>query len=155
MGRSRLSMLLGFALRIPPFNLLRRRFRWCLVGGNALMPVRPSPRTIAAEIHDALRAAADPKAAAQGQTYFKEAVTLMGVRAQEMRRIARETYQQVKPHWTLKEALALCEILLPNPRLEVKGVAIVVCERFGREFDPRLLPTVQDWIDRGACDSWA
>lgn len=119
------------------------------------MPVRPGPRTIAAEVRNALRAAADSKVAAQGQTYFKEAVVLMGVRALEMRRIARETYQQVKPHWTLKEALALCNNVLPDPRLEVKGVAVLVCERFGKEFEPRLLPTVRDWIERGDCDSWA
>src|SRR5262249_55277615 len=119
------------------------------------MAVRPSPRTIAGEIRNALRAAADPKAAAQGQTYFKEAVTLMGVRAPDMRRIARATVQQVKPPWTLKEALGLCEILLPDPRLEVKGVAVLVCERFGKEFEPGLLPTVREWIDRGDCDSWA
>jgi 3-methyladenine DNA glycosylase AlkD len=119
------------------------------------MPGKPTPRRVATELVQALRGAADPAAAVQGQSYFKESVRLLGVRVPEVRRITRDTFARIRHAWTLPDALALCEILLPNPDLEVKVAALLVCERFARAFEPALLPTVHGWIDHGFCDSWA
>src|SRR5262249_11002291 len=116
---------------------------------------KPPPQQIAKDTLAALRGTADGKLAATAQTFFKEPVTLRGVRAADMRRIARETYLRVKPHWSLADAVALCEIMLRDPRLEMKGVAVLVCERFGDEFDASLLAVIQKWIERGDCASWA
>jgi 3-methyladenine DNA glycosylase AlkD len=118
------------------------------------VPAAPSVKAVAADIVASLRRAADPAAAEQGQTYFKEPVRLLGVTAPVMRRLAREVYARVKPHWGLPEAVALCEALLPDPRLEVKAVGGLVCERFVRSFDESLVPRAQKWIERGWCDSW-
>jgi len=119
------------------------------------MSNKPTPRAVAAELLEALQRSASPGAAQQGQTYFKEPVQLLGVSVPQMRRLAREVHVRVKAQWTLKDALALCQLMLPDPRLEVKGVALLVCERFHSSFDASLVPTVQKWIERGWCDSWA
>src|SRR5438445_4146876 len=119
------------------------------------MPAKPQPQQIAKEILAALRRLADGELATAAQIFFKEPVRLMGVRAADMHRIARQTYLRVKPHWKLADAAELCEIMLPDPQLELKGVALLVCERFGSEFDPSLLPITQKWIERGDCNSWA
>jgi 3-methyladenine DNA glycosylase AlkD len=119
------------------------------------MPVEPTPRRLAAELVQALRRAADPAAARQARTYFKEPVQLLGVRTPEVRRLARDSYGRVKDAWGLSEALALCELLLNDPRLEVKIAALLVFERFATSFDPALLLKVRGWIEHGFCDCWA
>jgi 3-methyladenine DNA glycosylase AlkD len=115
----------------------------------------PAQRRIAAEIVRALRAAADPAAAKQGHSFFKEPLQLLGVSTPDVRRIARELHGRIRHSWTLPDALALCGTLLPDPRLEVKFAALLVCERFAKAFDAALLPKVHGWIERGFCDSWA
>jgi 3-methyladenine DNA glycosylase AlkD len=119
------------------------------------MPVKATPRRVAVELVQALGRAADPVAARQGHTYFKGPVQLLGVRVPEVRRVARAAFVKIQQSWTLPDALALCELVLPNPYLEVKIAALLVCERFARAFDPALLPTVHGWIEHGYCNSWA
>jgi len=118
------------------------------------MTKRLKPSAVAKQIVGALTSRRDARAAAQGQTYFKEPVRLLGVRTPDMRRLARETYAQLKLDWHLADAVALCELLLPNAFFEPRAVALLVCERFQESFDGGLLPIVRRWLEAGYCDSW-
>src|SRR5438876_4855622 len=118
------------------------------------MPGKPSPRQMAKEILAALGDVADNAFAESGQTFFKEPVQLLGVRAAEIHRISRVMYLRLKPCWKLAEAVALCDLLMHEPRIEPKAVTLLLCERFGPEFKPELLSVAQKWIERGDCNSW-
>jgi 3-methyladenine DNA glycosylase AlkD len=115
---------------------------------------KPTPAEVAAAILAALEQAARPAAAEQGRKFFKEPVHLMGVNAATMHRLARETYAAVKPHWQVPDAVDLCHVLLPDPRLEPKAVALLVLGRYGNSFDKGLLPVAEKWIEDGYCASW-
>jgi 3-methyladenine DNA glycosylase AlkD len=118
------------------------------------MPAKPTPRTIASEIKRGLRRIADQQVAERGRAFFKEPVRLMGVRAADMHRIAREVYVRVRSHWQLEQAVSLCDLLLPDGRFEVRAVAILLCERFSQSFRKSLFVKAQQWIEAGYCDSW-
>jgi 3-methyladenine DNA glycosylase AlkD len=115
----------------------------------------PTPAAAARELLQALLAHGDAAAARQGLAFFKEPVALVGVNAATMRRLARELHQRVKADWTAAEAVAFCELMLADPRLEVKGSALVVLGRFGKHLDSDILNTARGWIEAGRCDSWA
>jgi 3-methyladenine DNA glycosylase AlkD len=116
-----------------------------------------SPRWAASRAIASLRALADPETAARGRSFFKKGddVTLFGVRAQEMRTVARDIHDQVKQSWEVTEATAFAEILAPRRHFEAKMVGILVLGRYERQFPRSLLTRTRRWIDAGWFRNWA
>jgi len=110
---------------------------------------------VAAGIKSALRSLADPEKARGGQAFFKEPVRFYGVSSAETRALAEKTYGQVKTIWGWEEAEALADHLLPDPYLEVKGVAVLLLGRFIKEAPPSLLEKAKSWLQADYCDNWA
>jgi 3-methyladenine DNA glycosylase AlkD len=117
-----------------------------------------SPHTAAAVAALALQrlsAMADARRALQVQRYFKETVRSFGVGSPQVRELARDLYEAVREDWTLADAVALCEQLLPRPELEAKSVGTLVLLRFHRDFPRPLFATIHGWLAQDRLDNWA
>jgi 3-methyladenine DNA glycosylase AlkD len=114
-----------------------------------------SPKAIAAEILARLEAERDPVKAARSQRFFKEAVECYGLTAPRMRALAADVHDRIKDRWSLGDALALCEILLPRKAIEAKTSAILLLLKFKKEFTPALVPHLKRWLAADNCDNWA
>jgi len=117
----------------------------------------PTPREAALDAVRSLVALADPEAAARGRTFFKrgDAVTLYGVKAPELRTLARSTFDRVKRSWDVADATAFCEILAERRHIEAKMVGVLVLGRFERQFPRSLLARTKRWIEAGWFCNWA
>jgi len=116
---------------------------------------KPSPRAVARIVLDQLRSLADPVKATGVQRYFKDSVKAYGIAAPAVRRLAADLYKSVKATWTYSDAMALCDILFPEPELEAKSVGALVLARFKREYPPSFLATVKRWLAADLLDNWA
>jgi len=114
-----------------------------------------TPYQIGREIVRRLLALGDRATAGRAQTFNKQPLQFIGVRAADMRLIAREIYGSIKKQWLVGDAVQLCDILLPDKRLEVKAVAVLVLARFAKLYPEDLHAIIQDWIEEDYCDSWA
>lgn len=115
----------------------------------------PTPAEIAAAILDRLEEEANPVRAAGARRYFKEAVEFYGLTAPMLRAIAADFHARTKATWTIEDALALCEILLPRKKHEAKASAILLLLKFKKEFTPAVAARIKGWLARNDCDSWA
>jgi 3-methyladenine DNA glycosylase AlkD len=120
---------------------------------NLALPV--SPAAAAREALRLLRARADRRRARAVQAYFKETVRAFGVAAPAVREIAARVHRRVRDEWTVEDAIALCDLLLPRAELEAKGVAILVLRRYRRTYPPSLFDTVHRWLVEDRLDNWA
>lgn len=114
-----------------------------------------TPQEIAEHAIQALKSEADPRRAEGAQRYFKEKVTFYGLTAVQIREIGKRLYESVKGEWTVREAVELCEILLPNTYYEARSVATLVLLKFKREFDPQVFGLIKKWLLKNYCDNWA
>ncbi len=116
----------------------------------------PGAAEIAARLRDMLRGRANAAKARSGQAFFKEPVTLYGISALEVRSLAKEIYTEVKSFWSWREAAALADLLLPDPHLEAKGIAILIMGRLAQAAPaPVMLRKARSWLLAGFCDNWA
>ena len=116
----------------------------------------PGAVEVAARVRAALHSRANSEKAKSGQAFFKEPVILLGVSATESRTLAREIYREVKGFWSWREATALADLLLPDPYLEVKGIAILILGRFVKSAPAAgLFGKAKFWLQAGFCDNWA
>jgi 3-methyladenine DNA glycosylase AlkD len=91
------------------------------------------------------------------QRFFKEPVTLYGVRTPEWRRTSRQFWNQVR-HLPKSEVLKLCEELLAIRNGEERGVAFDWAGRMRRQLGPADFPRLECWLKQhvsnwGSCDS--
>jgi 3-methyladenine DNA glycosylase AlkD len=116
----------------------------------------PGAAEIAARIRNTLRRRANAAKARSGQAFFKEPVILYGISAVEVRSLAKETYTKVKNFWSWREGAALADLLLPDPHLEAKGIAILIMGRLAQDAPaPVMLRKARSWLLAGFCDNWA
>jgi 3-methyladenine DNA glycosylase AlkD len=113
-----------------------------------------NPPSAARTMMRELRAMRDPARADGVQRYFKNAVVSLGLDTPTLREYARSQVQRLRPVWTADQAVGLCDRLLREPELEIRGLGILVLNGFRREFTPRLLPTAKRWL-RTRLDNWA
>lgn len=120
-------------------------------------PNPQTPRTAAREVLAQLRTLGDPEVAARGRSYFKEAddITLLGVKAPQIRALARAIHDRVKHTWGASEAVHFCELLAQRPEFEAKMVGVLVLSRFHRVFPRSLVSAVRKWILAGWFCNWA
>jgi 3-methyladenine DNA glycosylase AlkD len=102
-----------------------------------------------------LKALADPVRAAGAQRYFKETVSFLGVAAPDMRELTREFFQIIKPAWGVEQATEFCALMLPNPYHEVRGLGILVFERYRQSFPKSTFAVIKGWLLADYCNSWA
>ncbi len=116
-----------------------------------------TPKALAAESRACLRAAADPKVAAQLYSYFKqgERVTFYGLKTAAMRALERELFARAAGQWTLRDAVSYCGLMLRQPQLEAKGLGVMILARHRRTFTAGLLATAKSWLAAGRCANWA
>jgi len=120
-------------------------------------PNRRTPSAAAKEVLAQLRTLGDPEVAERGRSYFKEAddITLLGVKAPQIRALARAIHDRVKHTWGPSEAVHFCERLAQRPEFEAKMVGVLVLSRFHRVFPRSLVSAVRKWIVAGWFCNWA
>jgi 3-methyladenine DNA glycosylase AlkD len=101
-----------------------------------------------------LRANADPVRARAVQQYFKQAVAALGWGTPALRAYATDQLQHLKSSWRLGDAEALCDRLLREPELEVRGLGILILGGFRRQFAPALFRRAEPWLI-SRLDNWA
>ena len=114
-----------------------------------------TPKKLSQHALAILKENADPKKAEQGYRYFKEKVSILGISVSDLRQIAGELYKEIRPYWTLDDAIEFCELMLPDKHLEVKAIAIRIFERFVKSLKREHLFLIKKWINKNYCDNWA
>jgi 3-methyladenine DNA glycosylase AlkD len=115
----------------------------------------PTPDEVAQRAVSLIKRKANPERAVGAQRYFKEQVASYGLTSNEVRDIAKALFEDVRGTWSVREAVDLCEILLPNKYLDVKGAATLIFLRYADDFEPDVFSTVKKWLARNYLDNWA
>jgi 3-methyladenine DNA glycosylase AlkD len=114
-----------------------------------------TPKKLADEARRRLQTLADPVRAQGAQRYFKEKVRFLGISTPDMRDLDRELFQKIKPEWGVAEATEFCRIMLTNPYHEVRGLGILIFERYRKDFPKSAFETIKGWLQADCCNSWA
>ncbi len=120
-----------------------------------MTPPRITPQKLAAQGIKRLNALADPLKAAGAQRYFKETVSFLGISSPDMRELDKELFQKIKPEWGIGEATEFCGLMLANPFHEVRGLGILIFERYRKDFPRSIFGTIRGWLLADYCNSWA
>jgi 3-methyladenine DNA glycosylase AlkD len=115
----------------------------------------PSPKELADSALASLKRLSSLRRARGAQAYFKEAVKVMGARAEDVRKLAADLSLQVKRRWDFDQAVDFGEILLPNPFLEAKAQGILVLGRFIPQAHPVFFLKMRSWFQAGHLGNWA
>lgn len=96
---------------------------------------------------------ADENTRQGSQRYFKEEITVHGVRAATVQKIAKELFAEVidKPK---SEIFAVCEKFWQSGFLEESFVACVWSEKLSKKFEPADFETFERWI-KNYVSNWA
>jgi 3-methyladenine DNA glycosylase AlkD len=116
-----------------------------------------SPKQLAAQTLRELKAAGDPRVAAQLRVYFKsdEEVRFFGVNTPTTRSIAKALSQQVRGQWRLDDAIAFCDRLIREREIEAKAAGIFVLADFKKSYEKTMLRTIEEWLAGNHCADWA
>jgi len=105
-----------------------------------------------------LSAAADEKTRVSSQRFFKEEARFYGVKAADVRKIARKYWKGVAA-LSKSEIFALCENLLGSDLCEDASIVAEWLPRMADRFTPNDLGIFEEWIERyinnwAKCDSF-
>jgi 3-methyladenine DNA glycosylase AlkD len=109
---------------------------------------------VAAEIVRTLRGWRDPDRAAGVQRYFKEPVVALGIETSKLRAYAELQARNLQSVWKISDTVELCDRLLGEPEMEIRGVGILELAAFNTQFTLDLLAPAKRWLD-GRLDNWA
>ncbi|MBM3312705.1 MAG: DNA alkylation repair protein, partial [Candidatus Aminicenantes bacterium] len=117
----------------------------------------PRPEDAAQEIKAWLEEHQDPKRAAFMRKYFKEtdAVDFYGISTPPVRDFEKGLWERVRGTWKVGDAVRLCDLMLPDPYHEMKGLAILFLLRFQKDYRPDLFQRIKGWLEKDFCNSWA
>ncbi len=115
----------------------------------------PSPLELAGKGQKLLKKMANPERAEQTCRYFKEEAYFYGVKAPDLRILARELHQEVKKVWAPDDALQFCEALLPNRFHEAKALGILILAQYKRYLSNDFMERLHGWLLRNYLDTWA
>jgi 3-methyladenine DNA glycosylase AlkD len=94
-----------------------------------------------------LKAAADPEFAAGARRFFKEPVNPYGVRAPQVKELARLAYRELKL-WPVADRDRFVTELWKSGMLEEGVLVCDVYRRFAKSCDKREFAMFEQWIDR-------
>ena len=108
---------------------------------------------ITAKIRQILIGSADEKTRQQSEYFFKEKVTVYGVKSATVQKIAKEIFAEIKDK-PKAEILAACEKLWQSGYMEESFVACVWSEKLGKKLEPADFETLERWI-KNYVSNWA
>lgn len=114
----------------------------------------PTVAQVADEIAAQLRRMGDPVRARGTQRYFKNEVVSLGITAPVLRLFVRTRMSGLRKAWGLQDAIQLCDRLLREPEMEVRGAGILALGAFKGELTPALLAPSKSWL-KCRLDNWA
>jgi 3-methyladenine DNA glycosylase AlkD len=120
-------------------------------------PVNISVAREAARAVRDLKRLARPTGAFDAQRYFRDAGQLgfYNVGTASMRALARAIHERHRDGWSVDDAMAFAELLVPDRYLETKSVGIEVVARYRQAFEPRLLRQWKRWLSKNYASNWA
>ena len=105
------------------------------------------------KVQEALKKAADEKTRIGSQRYFKEQITVYGVKSNSVKQISRQFFQDIK-QLSKTEILELCEMLWKSGYLEESFIACDWAEKIGSKFEPEDFKIFEHWI-KDYVNNWA
>lgn len=108
---------------------------------------------IISKIRQTLLQNADEKTRKQSEYFFKENVTVYGVKSASVQKIAKDFFAEVKDK-PKTEIFALCEKLWQSGYMEESFVACVWSEKLSKKFEPSDFETFERWI-KNYISNWA
>lgn len=108
---------------------------------------------IISKIRQILLQNADEKTRKQSEYFFRENVTVYGVKSATVQKIAKEIFAEVKDK-PKTEIFALCEKLWQSGYMEESFVACVWSEKLSKKFEASDFETFERWIKNYA-SNWA
>ena len=108
---------------------------------------------IITKIREALIANADEKTRKQSEYFFKEKVTVYGIKSATVQKIAKDIFTEIKD-LPKAEIFAMCEKLWQSGYMEESFVACVWSEKLSKQFEPADFETLERWI-KNYVSNWA
>ena len=108
---------------------------------------------IISKIRQTLIENADEKTRIQSEYFFKEQVTVYGVKSATVQKIAREIFAEIKEK-PKTEIFAVCEKLWQSGYMEESFVACVWSERLCKKYEPADFDILERWI-KNYISNWA
>ena len=108
---------------------------------------------IITKIREALIANADEKTRKQSEYFFKEKVTVYGIKSATVQKIAKDIFTEIKDLPKV-EIFAMCEKLWQSGYMEESFVACVWSERLNKKFEPADFEIMERWI-KNYVSNWA
>jgi 3-methyladenine DNA glycosylase AlkD len=96
---------------------------------------------------------ADEKTRHQSEYFFKEQITVYGVKSAKVQKIAKEIFTEIKEK-PKAEIFAACEKLWQSGYMEESFVACVWSEKLGKKFEPADFEIFEHWI-KNYVSNWA
>lgn len=117
-------------------------------------------KTIAAAAREAKRALermARPAGEFDASRYFRGGhdMGFYNTGSGHVRALAREIYTAHRDRWSLNDAIAFADRLMPDRHLEVKAVGLEVIARYRKQFTPGLLVRCKRWLANNYSANWA
>jgi len=111
----------------------------------------------AAEAKRAVRRLARPAGDFDASRYFRGEHNLgfYNTGTGPMRALARSIHAAQREGWTVGDAMAFADALMPDRYLEVKSVGIEVVARYRHDFSPPLLARWKRWLAANHSANWA
>jgi len=110
---------------------------------------------ILTEIRQVLKDCADEKTRQSSSRYFKEGeeALVYGVSMQEVGKIGKEFYKQIKGN-SKKEIFEICEELWKSKYLEEAGIACIFSECLHKIYEPSDFKVFEHWVQKYV-NNWA
>jgi len=105
------------------------------------------------KIREALLASADEKTRQQSEYFFKEQVTVYGVKSAIVQKISKEIFIEIKDK-PKAEIFGACERLWQSGYMEESFVACVWSEKLTKKFEPADFEIFKRWI-KNYVSNWA
>ena len=107
-----------------------------------------TPRAAATDVKRQLKRLARPAGDFDASRYFRGADDLRfyNVGMTAVRAIARSVHTAHRETWSVGDAMAFADLLMADPFLEAKAVAIELVARYRRALTPAWLPRWKRWL---------
>lgn len=108
---------------------------------------------ILGKVRRELKDASDEKTRQSGMRFFKEAVSLYGVRSVDVRRIAKDSFDAIKGR-TKSEIFELCDGLWQSGQMEETFIACEWSHKLNRQYTPEDFLIFGKWVHK-YLNNWA